>query len=137
MVLSCHVIYPSTRRDILWLPSSSASAKVTRAVYFAKVSFLSYHNPNFMNVSSINTQNLYSSLSRLVCMLHNNCAWSHLELAFTGDSTSPSHASAIKDSLNPSRQVPSQVPIHSKEVLRKWICICDGDSKSPCTASVL
>lgn len=100
MVLSCHIVYSSTRRDILWLPSNSASAKVTWAVYFARVSFPSYHNPSFTNVSSINTQNLYSSLSMLVCMLHNNYAWSHLEPAFTGDLTSPSHASAIKDSLN-------------------------------------
>lgn len=123
--------------SILQLERIFYGCRPIMAVCFARVSFLSYHNPSFTNVSSINTQNLYSSLSRLVCMVHNNYAWSHLELAFTGDLTSPSHASAIKDSLNPSHQVRSQVPIHSKEALRKWICICDGDSKSPCTASVL
>lgn len=63
-------------------------------------SFLCYHILSFPNVSAISVQNLYSSLSSAVCMLHNNYAWSYLQFAFPGGLTSWSHASATKDSLN-------------------------------------
>lgn len=71
----------------------------TWTVQFTKTSFLCYHILSFPNVSAISVQNLYSSLSSAVCMLH-NYAWSYLQFAFPGGLTSWSHASATKDSLN-------------------------------------
>lgn len=74
--------------------------KKTWTVHFTETSFLCYHILSFPNVSAIYVQNLHSSLSSVVCMLHNNYAWTYLQLALPGGLTSWSHASATKDSLN-------------------------------------
>lgn len=82
-----------------WVLLLAKEKKKTWTVQFTKTSFLCYHILSFPNVSAISVQNLYSSLSSVVCMLH-NYAWSYLQFAFPGGLTSWSHASATKDSLN-------------------------------------
>lgn len=98
MVLSCHVIYPSTRRYILCLPFNSASAKVTWAEP------ISYHiTTPALRMCPQSTLRIYT----LACQ-----GWFVCYVIIM-------HGVIMS--------LPSLV------ALRKWTCICDGDSKSPCT----